>query len=234
MRNNKRCIWTSSYDRGLEHLLNMWPEIKKEVPEAELQITYGWNLFMSVYGPTGLGPNPERQAWKEKMDKKMKQPGITHIGRVGQQKMVELLQQSGIWAYPTDFDEISCISAMKAQIYGAIPVTMNRAALKETVRFGVQVDGDIADKQVQKEYIKYVVDWLKDENKQKSVRKEMCDWAREEFSWIKVAESWSIEFQAPKVYSNDWLLSIWKKLPSDLRKEEFKSYRLDNYENKSV
>jgi len=28
----------SSYDRGLECLLNMWPEVVKEIPEATLDI----------------------------------------------------------------------------------------------------------------------------------------------------------------------------------------------------
>ena len=45
MRNNKLCIYGSSYDRGLEHLLKLWPDVIKEVPNAQLRIFYGWILF---------------------------------------------------------------------------------------------------------------------------------------------------------------------------------------------
>ena len=74
MRNSHLMIYGSSYDRGLEHLLRMWPDIRKEVPDAQLRIFYGWNLFV-----TGYADNPERMAWKEKMDKLMQQRRITHF-----------------------------------------------------------------------------------------------------------------------------------------------------------
>jgi FkbM family methyltransferase len=62
VRNPKRIVYGSSYDRGLEHLLKMWPDIRKEVPDAELRIFYGWVMFDKV-----AANNPERLAWKEKM-----------------------------------------------------------------------------------------------------------------------------------------------------------------------
>ncbi len=217
MKNNYRCIWTSSYDRGLNWLLDMWPEIKKQVPQAELTISYGWNLFDTIYFN-----NPERQAWKAQIDAKMKQPGITHIGRIGQEEMVKELQRSAIWAYPTDFDEISCISAMKAQVYGAIPVTMDKAALKETVKFGVKVKGDIADPEVQKEYIKEVVKMLKTPID----REEMTKKAKELFSWEGVAKDWVEEFSLPKVYSDEWAQATWEALPKELQEDSWKPYRI--------
>lgn len=217
MRNNKQCIWTSSYDRGLVWLLDMWPEIKKQVPEATLVITYGWNLFDAIYSN-----NPERQMWKAEVNNLMKQPGITHLGRVGQKEMVNLLQECGVWAYPTNFDEISCISAMKAQVYGAIPVTMAKAALKETVKFGIKVEGDIADDKTQKEFVKSIVAMIKTPID----RDKMMEESKKLFNWEGVAESWITEFSTPKVYSVDWLEETWKKLPEELRKDEWKSYRL--------
>lgn len=48
-RNSYWCMYCSSYDRGLEHLLKMWPEVKKQVPEAELHVFYGWQLFEKFY-----------------------------------------------------------------------------------------------------------------------------------------------------------------------------------------
>ena len=55
----------------------------------------------------------------------MEQEGITHHGRVPQSKMREWIEKCGVWAYPTHFGEISCLSAMKAQAFGAMPVVIN-------------------------------------------------------------------------------------------------------------
>ena len=63
MRQHK-IFYGSSYDRGLMHLLLMWKEIKKEIPDATLEIYYGWKLFQSFYAN-----NPERMKWKANMEK---------------------------------------------------------------------------------------------------------------------------------------------------------------------
>ena len=193
MRNPHQLIWQSSYDRGLQWLLEMWPEIKKQVPEVTLRIFYGWNLFDFIHSN-----NPERQAWKKKMNQLMEQDGITHVGRVGHKELQKALEESGIWAYPTDFTEISCISAMRAQIGGAIPVVSDYAALKETVQYGVKVPLDepykCRTKEWQEIYISNLVEWL-DPKKQEKIRDEMMTWAKSKFAWSEVAKSWSEEFR---------------------------------------
>lgn len=190
MRSPKLMIYGSSYDRGLEHLLKMWPDIKKEVPDAELHIFYGWNLFDRVYGD-----NPERQAWKEKMNKLMNQDGITHLGRVSHEACIKEHENAGIWVYPTHFGEISCITAMRAQVYGSVPVVIDYAALKETVQYGIKVEGDIYEQEVQQEYVKQLVSLLKDEKRQEEIREPMMKWARDKFSWSNVAKQWDEEFK---------------------------------------
>lgn len=189
-RNPHRIIYGSSYDRGLEHLLKMWPEVKKEVPDAELHVFYGWNLFDKVFGD-----NPERQAWKEKINKLMEQPGITHLGRISQGACVMEHQSAGVWAYPTHFGEISCITAMRAQVYGSVPCVINYAALKETVKFGVKVEGDIYEPEVKKLFTNALIALLKDVKYQEEVRKEMMPEAKMLFSWKGVAKQWSDEFK---------------------------------------
>lgn len=190
IRNPHLMIYGSSYDRGVEHLLKMWPEIKKEVPDAELHVFYGWNLFDKVYGD-----NPERQAWKEKINKLMEQDGITHLGRISHQACTVEHMKAGVWAYPTHFGEISCITAMRGQCYGSIPCVINYAALKETVKWGVKIEGDIYEPEVKKLYRDALIALLKDEKYQEEVRKDMMEKARSLFSWRKVAEQWSEEFR---------------------------------------
>lgn len=179
----------SSYDRGLEHILKMWPAIREEVPDATLRIFYGWDLFFK-----GYKDNPERMAWMEKMNQLMTQDGITHLGRISHQAVQEEFEKSELWIYPTHFGEISCITAMKAQAYGAVPCVIDYAALKETVQFGVKVKGDIYDPETKELYKNSLIALLKDQEYQEKVRTEMIPWAKK-FAWKNVAREWDEEFR---------------------------------------
>jgi FkbM family methyltransferase len=190
VRNAHRVIYGSSYDRGLEHLLKMWPDIRKEVPDAELRIFYGWNLF-----DLGYSDNPERMAWKEKINGLMNQEGITHLGRISHDLVALENKEAGIWAYFTHFGEISCITGMRAQALGAIPVVIDYGALHETVQHGVKVKGDIYDPETKEEIKKELIALLKDTKRQDSIREPMMKWAKEEFAWSKVAKQWDEEFK---------------------------------------
>lgn len=189
MRNKYRVIYTSSYDRGLEHLLKMWPEVKKAVPDAELHIFYGWQLFDRFYQN-----NPSSMSWKNKMLEMMKYEGITEHGRIGQKELVAEYEKSGIWAYPTHFGEINCISAIKAQAYGCEPIVVNYAALKETVQYGKKIDGDIYDEETQESFKNTLISSLSLPISEEK-RLEMQKWAQDTYSWENVIKEWDIEFK---------------------------------------
>ena len=190
LRNPFRVIYQSSYDRGLEHLLKIWPDVKKAVPEAELHVFYGWTLFERFYRD-----NPERMAWKNKIDRLMEADGVVHRGRVPQHEIQKEIEKSAVWAYPSHFGEISCISAMRSQAGGAIPVVTNYAALETTVQHGAKVDGDIFDPDTRDRFKLALIDMLKDPEMQEKIRKPMMKWAKNEFKWSKVASDWSEEFK---------------------------------------
>lgn len=213
-RNPCWCIWTQSYDRGLEHLLKMWPDVKKAVPKAELHIFYGWRLFDQFYKN-----NPGSMAWKKRMIEMMKADGVTDHGRVPQPELKKWYQKCGLWTYPTHFGEISCISAMKAQAWGALPVYIKYAALETTVSCGFPVKGDIYEKEVFEKYKEHLIWVLKisDPDHPKGVldntmictpftgkkgegiekyRKQMMKVASEGFKWEHVAKQWSDEFES--------------------------------------
>ena len=189
VRNPKKVIYTSSYDRGLQHLLEIWPDVKKEVPEATLDIFYGWKLFDQFYKD-----NPASMSWKGKMLEMMKAEGVTDNDRVSQAELTKEYESAGIFAYPAHFGEINCISAIKAQAYGAIPVVINYAALRETVQFGIKVDGDVYDREVNQEFKKQLIWALQNEEWQKEVRKPMMEWAGN-ITWENVAKQWSSVFK---------------------------------------
>lgn len=184
-RNPKAMIYASSPDRGLVYLLKNWADIRKEVPDAELDIYYGFHVYDAIHRG-----NPARMKWKEQVTALMQQPGINYHGRVGHDELHKAYASSGVWAYPTDFTEISCISAMKAQALGAIPVTTTLAALDETVKNGIKLDADITLKENQEEYVKALVKVLKDPAEQEKLRGEMMEWAQDYYKWSNVAREW--------------------------------------------
>ncbi len=188
--NSKRIIYASSPDRGLVYLLKNWPTVIQEVPDAELHIFYGFNLFDIAHKN-----NPAQMALKKKWMDMMKQKGIVFHGRVGQDALHYEFSKSGIWAYPTDFTEISCITAMKAQACGSIPVVTNYAALEETVKNGLKVDVDIQTPEGQKEYFEALIGLLKDSKQQEEIREPMMKWAQEYYKWDNVAKLWNELFK---------------------------------------
>lgn len=193
MRDSHLMVYGSSPDRGLEWLLKMWPDIKKEVPDAKLRIFYGWTVFDIM-----AKGNPNMQTWKSKMLDMMKQEGITDLGRISHEAVRKEFERAGVWAYPTSFGEISCITAMKAQAYGAVPCVINYAALVETVQYGVKVEGDIYDKETKDEYRRALVSLLNDPDQQGEIRKVMIPWAQKKFAWSEVAKQWDAEFKSDK------------------------------------
>jgi len=187
-RNPFQLAWVSSYDRGLEHLLKMWPKIKEAVPEATLKIAYGWNLF-----DTAWKGNPERQMWKKRMVELMQQPGITEVGRLSKKALHELHRESAILAYYCHFEEINCISVLEAQANGSVPVTTAYAALNETNEFGIKVAGDPYAKTTKVDYANALINALKNPPSDKK-RLEMVTAIREKYDWVNIAKQWKKVF----------------------------------------
>jgi glycosyltransferase involved in cell wall biosynthesis len=191
MRDNKKMIYCSSYDRGLELILERWDKIKKAVPKANLTICYGWNNFDKDYAG-----NQQKMEWKEKMDKMMRQEGITHLGRIGHPELDKEMQSSGVWLYPAHFQETNCISAKKAMASGSIPVCNDYGALGETVKFGIITKSSDFEmfnmpEEEADEIINNAIELLNNDKRQEEIRKPMMDWAKKNLGWDKVAIEWS-------------------------------------------
>ena len=135
-----RCIYSSSYDRGLVRLLDLWPRIKQKVPDADLGVYYGTK---SARAAAALYPGPRSRDMLLQLDylehrmAKMEPDGVHYLGRCGQSALAQAFLESGLWLYPTSFCETSCISALEAQTAGCYPITSSIGALPETVRRGV-------------------------------------------------------------------------------------------------
>lgn len=134
-KDGKRAVYCSSPDRGLDILLEWWPSIVEQLPDAELQVFYGFNETWMQMEKS----DPKKKEFRLKLEKQLKEtPGVRWVGKVGQQALHYALSRARVWLYPTEFDEISCISAKEAQKAGAYPVCSRFAALDETVTWGLK------------------------------------------------------------------------------------------------
>lgn len=200
-----RIFWGSSYDRGLKEMLEEWPKIKLEFPEAELRIAYGWQTWESIAKQSGEQMLAAFGNVKEAIEVLMAQEGITHLGRISHEEVAKEMLSADVWAYPTWWPEISCITAMKAQVGGAIPVVIPTAAVAETVQWGamtsrgyyyslhgeIVMPGEAMEQWIQGMKLMLAKDWKEKEK----YRKTMMEWARKEYSWQEVAKSWVAEFE---------------------------------------
>jgi len=66
----------------------------------------------------------------------LKDYNVSEHGKVGHQELTEAFHASSIWAYPCTHPETFCITALRAQSAGAIPVVIKHSGLCEVVKGG--------------------------------------------------------------------------------------------------
>ncbi len=182
-----RCVYASSPDRGLMRLLDLWPKIVESEPEAELHVAYGWQNFdkMIASGRT------EMLGFKNEILRKLEAaPRVVWRDRLPQNELAKLYSESYLWLYPTDFLEVSCISAMEAMAGGAVPVTTSCGALPETIgSAGLLIPAPYTSRGYAPTWLNVARGLLTD----KGTREEYAAKGRErvqELTWDKAAERW--------------------------------------------
>jgi glycosyltransferase involved in cell wall biosynthesis len=129
-RNPYRLHWSSSWDRGLDNVLYLWPFIKAQVPKAELHVYYGcdnWKKSCHLKGDTeGLKEIAELEA-------AMTQPDIYNHGRKSQKELAIEIKKASLLLYPTWFTETYWITGVEAQYAGVPIIASNLAGIKTTI-----------------------------------------------------------------------------------------------------
>ncbi len=200
-----RLFYGSSYDRGLKELLENWPKIKLAVPDATLHIAYGWNTWESIAKKQGEESMAAFKNVKEDLEQMMQQEGITHLGRISHKEVAKEMLEADVWAYPTWWPEISCITAIKAQIAGAIPCVIPTAAVAETVKYGFKTDrgyynsiqGGVAlPEEAMEQWTNGCIALLRATSESKEpMRQKMMNESCEYSNWSTIAKEWLVEFE---------------------------------------
>lgn len=181
---------TSSPDRHLEATLDIFEELLKNSDKLwKLAWYYGWGVYDSVHAE-----NKKMKDWKIKQVKRFE--ALVSQGKaeggymINHKEVAKKYLESGVFLYPSEFLEIDCISARKAQLAGCKMVTSDFGALKETVKTqkihtegkrwsnGDSTFGDLKNKE---KYVDAILGWENESNPAKIA---------EEYNWAKIAEKW--------------------------------------------
>lgn len=126
VRNPYRLCYCSSYDRGLETILEkLWPYIYKKEPRAELHVYYGM-IHMT-------------EPLKSKLKMLLSQEGVMDHGRQPLDMIVREKYISSFHLYlNNNVAEIDCISIRESLVTGCIPIISKFGVFKE--RHGLMID----------------------------------------------------------------------------------------------
>ena len=173
-KNPFSCIYGSNYSRGLEQLLSIWPDVKRVFAQATLDIYYGWQSFGLL--------SEEREKKLRSAIAKLSSLDVVERGQVGHAALNAAYGQSGFWTYPCQSPETFCITALRAQFAGAIPVIVQGSALQETVRHGYYC-------MKQEHYLTALLRAMSDAQKiSVEQRKSMRAFIEKEYTWEKIAQ----------------------------------------------
>lgn len=182
-----RLFYSSSPDRGLDTLLQMFPAWKQRFPKLNLHIYYGFDNWKKALQQRN---NPQEKELMDKILRLMKQDGVIYHGRVSQKELATEQLKSSLWVYPTNFFETFCLTSTQSMLAGAIPITTNVAALQTTIpeSCGIKISSV-------EECTNQVIRLLENPQLQESYRKNGQEYAKK-FSWTIIAKQWEQKFQS--------------------------------------
>ena len=177
-----KLIYSSTPYRGLDILLDVFPEIKEQVPDAELYV-YSSLLLYGHYG------EKEDHKFKHLYDQAKRTDGVVYKGSVTQSELAESIKNTKVMAYPSTYPETSCIGIMENISSGSVVVASNLAAIPETMPegCGVLLPAPATSIQFKKDFVKAVVELLKNDDKLKELQKNCKG---HDFSWKSRSNDW--------------------------------------------
>jgi hypothetical protein len=123
-----RCVYLSSPDRGLHHVLASWEEIHAAVPYSELRIFYSG---LEGYLSENSG-DPRHNDRKAIIRRGLSLPGVVVKGGVSRNEMAKELAEAELQLYPCDpidFTEGFSCSTLESCAVGALPILMDSDAM---------------------------------------------------------------------------------------------------------
>jgi glycosyltransferase involved in cell wall biosynthesis len=184
-----QAIYCSAPDRGLDYLLDMWPAIKERVPDAKLVVTGSFALW-------GMSDEENSRIFKEIYNKVSKLKDVTIFQRLSKNELAKLQAESEIMLYPTDFNEMFCISALECFSTGTPIISSKRAALIERVKNGENgflINSTYESQDYRREFIDKACFFFGNQNIKNAFAKNALD-SSIDMNFGNLAKEWESEF----------------------------------------
>ena len=179
-----RIIYCSSPDRGLHHLLRIWPQVREQIPDAELHTFYSFGGF-------------ERNKWR--MDKyastwwevrsHLDQPGVVNHGPIGKQALAREQKKAALLAYPSDL-------YVDGETFGMVVLECMAAGVPTLISDAASLPGVYGDaaailpRPIEDEHwIAAIVRLLTEKDLRQTYIERGLEFAREH-TWDKAVEAW--------------------------------------------
>jgi glycosyltransferase involved in cell wall biosynthesis len=119
-------VFNASVTKGMVPLVKqIWPEVKRHIPDAKLKIVGGYYKFREAAGPD--------QQQKDVTELMMQYGGdIEFTGIITQQEISDILRKASYMIYPVGFPETFGISTLEALAHNVPLITCRFGALEET------------------------------------------------------------------------------------------------------
>jgi len=194
-REPKKLICGARPERGLDNFLfEILPRLLEKDPEIKLYLTsYNHKVpeMEGFYNALKQQANkyPNNVFWMEGLTKK---------------ELYKQYKSSTAYVYYSDFEEISCISAMEAMACGLPFISRDCAALKETVPSdaGILLSGFDSAKNPESinQYTNLILNLLNNSNKLKAMGKAGIDYSKT-LDWDLITDQWIDEFY--RIFENN-------------------------------
>jgi glycosyltransferase involved in cell wall biosynthesis len=199
-------VYSSSPDRGLDVLLEMWPSIREQAQAAGIkkpELHFAYSPIYFTFRDSGAFPHlKDFHAKLERLEQEAGE-GLVNHGSLSQPELAKLYREAMIWSYPSwsspsaaAFPEIFCLSAAEAQAAGCIPVTLDYGALKETVFGGDRLEPQVANGKLSLEwrerFVAACVHYLSDREARVDARRN-CQEKALALDWLGVCDQWELE-----------------------------------------
>lgn len=183
-----RAIYCSAPDRGLKYLLKMWPAIKAKVPDASLVVTGSYALW-------GTSDEENNRIFGDMYSKKTQLKDVQFLQKISKFELAKLQAESEVMLYPTDFNEMFCISALECFAAGVPIISTARAAMNERVESGKNgflLSGSPETEEYHNEFIKKAVAFFNNDDQKKEFSENALK-ASLHLDFEKLAKEWEAE-----------------------------------------
>lgn len=183
-------IYSSRPERGLEHHIR-----PGGIMDRLWEIDKRFRLYVCNYENN---PPQLAEMYRAFYDRIEAMPNVTALGNLTKQQLADAMRQCDALVYPTEFEEVSCITAMEAMAAGLPMITSHVGALHETTRENVATlthtiplkDG-VADED---RFVEEVAAMASLSGGMKVERQAQLD-AAPRYDWPKVAEGFERHFE---------------------------------------